>query len=1005
MAVRKADKLNKEIQKLEKEAAELARDYSILQVQTQTMIGKQSTVGMLLDRFGGSIGKSVASAMAQLDDAKKLQVLKKKQLQVAESQLATEQKKLELAKFEEKQANTAANSAKRKIASLERKKTAAGGALPSIADELQLNNLKASLPGLQANANALTAASKSAQNAVIAQQGQVSIISASMGSLPFSKLKIGMDILITVIGNVWDALKQFVNNVRELQKQLGVSTGVGAFLETKSVGARLSGVSKEEFFGAISGFGQEFGGVLAPEAANAIGKEMRRYGVSAQQLAAMRRTFLTIASGDASRAKDIENRFKKQIESAGMTRIDAADIISKNSELFARNGVRFQDAFIRAAIESKKIGVELSKVSQFGDNLVNDFEGFLTGFAELGAMGLGFDTSRLAEIAVSGDDAALFNELRSQLRGMGKDINKLDRPTRLSLESAIGMPISELQRLAGVAAGSGEKTMTAEELQAETNSKLGGLVDAIDRLILALNILTDPVAALAYYFTKGAEKGAAEINKGNKISGSIIGGLPGALTGAAGMSAALLAAGILGAPLTGGASLALVAGATALGGGYGAYKTNELAKQTKGDDVVSMPGYGKRTLVTPSGAIALNDKDKIIAYADDFAGNMKLPYGSIMDKFKQFADYGPIAEALKDPSARNRFFKNTLPYLTNKATLGSIFPNATKGFDLTKSVSTIFGTTSKFGSLPTKYLMQNFGRLPLVGSLISGGLTGKEEYDNTGSMSRALLRGGLNVGGGILGSTLGAFGGPVGAALGGLGGSNLGDGVFNLLANPSALKEKALGLAGKIPGVGGLIEKFAGGGISKMASGFLGKFGGGVASNLLGGLGTGGIGGMLSLASPLLSKIPGVGKVLGSISNAPSKLMSGAMKKLGGLFGKKKKPSTPSLPQGASVLSQFEGIDEDSAALLMGSPMMANADALMAGGMVDPRVFSGFGGNSGQNSQQQVKVVQDPELKQTIENAIKAGMANIGLHMDGTKVAQLIAGNMQGASTFGVLTR
>lgn len=993
---------DREMDRLQRSARQLADAYSLASAQVYAGLQKQREVVSIISKIGGSLIGNLASTISDFNETKKLNNLKKQQLRVLESQLAIEQRKLQ-------QAQRAYNDNKAEFDEYKRLRakriaTARTGGL-SLMEEVRYHQLARNAQSLRANDRVLSAELQGQSSQVVGAQNAITSVASSMANIPLQAFAIGMGLAVTAIKAVYNALAEFVNNIRQLQKELGVSTGVGAFLETKSVGARLSGVSKEEFFGAISGFGQEFGGVLAPEAANAIGKEMRRYGVSAQQLAAMRRTFLTIASGDASRAKDIENRFKKQIESAGMTRIDAADIISKNSELFARNGVRFQDAFVRAAIESKKIGVELSKVSQFGDNLVNDFEGFLTGFAELGAMGLGFDTSRLAEIAVSGDDAALFNELRSQLRGMGKDINKLDRPTRLSLESAIGMPISELQRLAGVAAGSGEETMTAEELTRETNSALGTLTDAIDRLILALNILTDPVAALAYYFTKGAEKGAAEINKGNKISGSIIGGLPGALTGAAGMSGLLLLAGLLGAPITGGLSLAAVAGATAIGGGYGAYKANELAKQTKGDDVVSMPGYGKRTLVTPSGAIALNDKDKIIAYADDFAGNMKLPYGSIMDKFKQFAEYGPIVESLKDPTARNRFFKNTLPYLTNKATLGNVFPNASKGVDLLRTVQTPFGTVGKYSNLFTKYASQNLQRVPLLGSLISGGMSGLDEYKNTGSMTRGMVRGGLNIAGGIAGSGLGGFmGGPVGAALGGMGGSNLGDGVFNLLANPSALKEKALGLATKIPGVGGLIEKFAGGGIGKMASGFLGKFGGGVASNLLGGLGTGGIGGMLSLASPLLSKIPGVGKVLGSLSNAPSKLMSGAMKKLGGLFGKKKKPSTPSLPQGASVLSQFEGIDEDSASLLMGSPMMANADALMAGGMVDPRVFSGFGRTQGQQAQQ-VQVVQDPELKQTIENAIKAGMANIGLHMDGTKVAQIISSNMQGASTFGVLTK
>jgi hypothetical protein len=38
-----------------------------------------------------------------------------------------------------------------------------------------------------------------------------------------------------------------------------------------------------------------------------------------------------------------------------------------------------------------------------------------------------------------------------------------------------------------------------------------------------------------------------------------------------------------------------------------------LGKFSKGDDVMSEGGYGKRTLLAPEGAIKLNDKDTIIA--------------------------------------------------------------------------------------------------------------------------------------------------------------------------------------------------------------------------------------------------------------------------------------------------------------------------------------------------------------------------------------------------------
>jgi hypothetical protein len=51
------------------------------------------------------------------------------------------------------------------------------------------------------------------------------------------------------------------------------------------------------------------------------------------------------------------------------------------------------------------------------------------------------------------------------------------------------------------------------------------------------------------------------------------------------------------------------------------FKEEETTKT--GDDVVSRAGYGDRTLVTPNGNIALNNRDTVVAYADDMISGIK----------------------------------------------------------------------------------------------------------------------------------------------------------------------------------------------------------------------------------------------------------------------------------------------------------------------------------------------------------------------------------------------
>jgi hypothetical protein len=197
----------------------------------------------------------------------------------------------------------------------------------------------------------------------------------------------------------------------------------------------------------------------------------------------------------------MQDRFFNVFESKGMTPKIALEAITKYAELIARNGTRFADSFARAAADAKKIGVDLNKVSQIGDNIIDNFEGFLESQAELGAMGFGFDSNRLAEIAETGSDADLFNELRSQLAATGKDITKLRRSERLALESAYGINLSDMMKLAGLTPG-GEKTQ--EEYAAEGNSLLAQIVTAMAIMGPILSAVSIAMTGISAAFKTGS---------------------------------------------------------------------------------------------------------------------------------------------------------------------------------------------------------------------------------------------------------------------------------------------------------------------------------------------------------------------------------------------------------------------------------------------------------------------------------------------------------------------
>ena len=100
------------------------------------------------------------------------------------------------------------------------------------------------------------------------------------------------------------------------------------------------------------------------------------------------------------------------------------------------------------------------------------------------------------------------------------------------------------------------------------------------------------------------------------------GGLMALMSGGLGLGAGLFAASLA----TGGTLPILLGLAGSL---YGSKLGQSMFNKYIGDDVMSMPsGYGNRILLTPEGPIALNNKDTVMAFADDMVSSTtKLPLG------------------------------------------------------------------------------------------------------------------------------------------------------------------------------------------------------------------------------------------------------------------------------------------------------------------------------------------------------------------------------------------
>jgi len=932
------------------EAQKLKAELTAAMNSARSMASAMQGVTSALSQHQTGILKDVASLIQRQAQFNQQRRLKQQEMQMTELEISAAKKRLQISRQSTQQmedaldAAVAAGESEERLSALRERFYAA-----KVKDELADQNITIRLAQVK--------------------KDQVT----QLKKLPYAQIA-------TAAADLTTAMKNITQQINKTQEQFGIAAGQAANLKVDNIVSSFNsyvesakslfsgkpefGVSAEMIEGAQAAYQNEFGGILTTGAAKDLAMQARTMGVTAEQLTKARRVFTAQSLGNVAEAKKSQDKFIAEFAKKGLTSKDAMQAISQYSELLARNGTRFAQSFTRAAADAKKIGVDLNKVSQFGDSLISDFEGFLEGQAGLGAMGFNLDSNRLAQISETGSDADLFNELRSQLASTGKDITKLRRSERLELESAFGMSISEMQKLAGETPDG--DTKSPEELQADANGLLTRLAVGMDLMtkllsaistgVLALIAFNTGVTALATGGIAGSiaaallpiaagiatiaavvafwKMGSSEIDKGKELyksgekgkgiaAGALGGGLMGGVAAAAGLAIAGVIAGMTGGlaiPVIAGLAPAIMGGSMAAGAGLGGYSA------TKGDDVVSQTGYGKRSLVTPSGVIALNNKDNIIAYADDLDGTKKLPYGSIAKK---------AVEKYEQIDVFKKQVNDTFAQLI--------------------SPSGGFGQISKFlnkdlGAAATNKVMS--GKV--------GGAIAKAQELKVGGTS-GLLSMAQNKFGDI-------FGGKAGGAM---------SSVSNLFTGGGSTSSNLMSMATKIPGLGGLLGKatglLGGGGLKGVAGSLLGKVGlGSLGGSLLGGpMGLAG-----SLAAPLLKKIPLVGGALASIAGGPGKLVGSALGKIGGLFGKKKAPA----------VSAMGAMMPDMGNMMSMLPFLSGAQSAAAQGTTQP--------------QAQISV-DTSGIEKQLNNFINA-LQGIQIHMDGAKVGKALVNSNDAASSLGV---
>lgn len=444
-------------------------------------------------------------------------------------------------------------------------------------------------------------------------------------------------------------------------------------IEFRNNMSSVSGVTKGQLLGSISAVGDQLGSnaAITKEDAETFTKLKVLAGMTNEELMGMQS--ISLANGKS--LKDNTNQFLAQAKATAATNgvilnekkllADVGKISAATTLSLGKNPI----ALAKAVTTAKALGMEMSQLENIAGGLL-DFESSIEN--ELSAellTGKDLNLERARGLALNNDMAGMAEEINNQI-GSSADYTKMNRIQQEALAKAVGMNREELaqtlytqEQLKGL---SGEQAADRQALldarieevglaQAQREIEKGG-VEELEKQAGIQTSFNQSILELKDALANGIlplfSQVAGFLSSHMGVVKTLV-VLYGVIKGIMLTSNLITAAGIIlekkkamaakqeaGADIVGNAfkmaggagivGIAIVAGL--IGAGIAA-----LA-MTTANDMVAPPGYGKRTLLGPEGAIQLNDKDTVIAGTNLFGNDVKSEPG----KSTQMGNQGEI---------------------------------------------------------------------------------------------------------------------------------------------------------------------------------------------------------------------------------------------------------------------------------------------------------------------------------------------------------------------------
>ena len=280
----------------------------------------------------------------------------------------------------------------------------------------------------------------------------------------------GLTLLLGLLAAAAVALVGLATKARDYASQQGLAFKQSVALQGSIMKANLLLKGTGQDAGAIAGeLIKTFGTLENVNAKNIrqIGQLATRFGVATNDLISFQKGFMDLTGASRDAANDAVRAIGRLAQAEGVAAGQVLSDIASNMEAFARFSSMGAESMAKAAIEARKVGLNLSAVTGAAEKLL-DFESSISAEFEAQVLtGKNLNLEEARRAALAGDFEKVTSELQKNVGDLG-NIQSMNVIERDSIAKALGITAQELTALSR-----GEQI----EQKKSTESLLGELIE------------------------------------------------------------------------------------------------------------------------------------------------------------------------------------------------------------------------------------------------------------------------------------------------------------------------------------------------------------------------------------------------------------------------------------------------------------------------------------------------------------------------------------------------